>query len=209
MVVSKIVSIVFSKSASMRFIAFQIIALSETSPPKGQVKIGKFNVGYPKILSWRTDDKLKTGKFCMFAHRVIILVGGEHDLEKVTCYPLKATFHMSNGNNVDSASKGPVIIGNDVWIGAGAIILSGVTIGDGAIVGAGSVVTHDIPPYAIVAGNPAKIIRYRFSKNQIDKLLEIAWWNWGEDKIKANINYFYGDIDSFINKFCREGNKQK
>jgi acetyltransferase-like isoleucine patch superfamily enzyme len=209
MVVNKIVSVVFSKSSSMRFIAYEIISRSETSPPKGQVEIGKFNVGYPKILSWRTDDKLITGKFCMFAHDVIILAGGEHDLEKVTCYPLKGAFHMSNGNNVDSASKGPVIIGNDVWIGAGAIILSGVTISDGAIVGAGSVVTHDIPPYAIVAGNPARLIRFRFSKNQIDNLLEIAWWNWSEDKIKANINYFYGDIDSFIKKFCNEGNYQK
>jgi chloramphenicol O-acetyltransferase type B len=201
MVISKIVSTVLSKSSRMRFVVYEIISRAEISPPKGQVEIGKYIIGYPKILSWRTDDKLKIGKFCMFAHNVIVLAGGEHNLETVTCYPLRDCFQLPNDNNTDSASKGPVIIGNDVWIGAGAIVLSGITISDGAIIGAGSVVTHNVPPYAIVAGNPARIVRFRFSNSQIDKLLKIAWWNWSEDKIKANINDFYDDIDNFIEKY--------
>jgi tetrahydrodipicolinate N-succinyltransferase len=97
--------------------------------------------------------------------------------------------------------EGIIMIGNDVWIGAGALILSGVTIGDGAIVGAGSVVTHDVPPYAVVGGVPAKIIRFRYNKDQIEALLKIAWWNWNIEKIKANMDYFYGEIDAFIEKF--------
>jgi acetyltransferase-like isoleucine patch superfamily enzyme len=138
----------------------------------------------------------------MFAHGVIILSGGEHDMSRVTCYPLRnnLAFEKSVGD-IDSASKGPVVIGNDVWVGAGAIILSGVSIGDGAIVAAGAVVTKDVPPYAIVGGNPAKLIRYRFSEDQIAKLLSISWWNWSEDKIKANLDSFYGTTEDFIRKF--------
>lgn len=97
-----------------------------------------------------------------------------------------------------------VIVGNDVWIGTRAILLPEVKVGDGAIVGAGAVVTHNVPPYAIVVGVPAKVIGFRYSKEQIDKLLKIAWWNWGINKIRANIDYFYGDIDVFINKFAEE-----
>jgi acetyltransferase-like isoleucine patch superfamily enzyme len=185
----------------MRLIISAIVNNAEVAPPTGQVKIGKFTTGSPKILSWRKDDKLVVGKFTMFATGVIILAGGEHNLERVTCYTLKNLFHISDDSDIDSASKGPVIIGNDVWVGANAIILSGVKIGDGAIIGAGSVVTKDIPPYAIVGGNPSQIIRYRFSEDRIAKLLKIAWWNWSEDKIAANIDYFYGNVDVFINKF--------
>jgi acetyltransferase-like isoleucine patch superfamily enzyme len=204
--VNKVISTVFERSLRIRKIAHEIVARAEyPTPPKGQVEIGKFTFGSPKILSWRRDDKLKIGKFCMFTNDVIILPGGEHDLRRVTAYPLMDCFHSSKNEDADSSSKGPVIIGNDVWVGAGAIILSGVKIGDGAIVGAGSVVTHDVPPYCIVAGNPARIVRLRFSEDQIERLLKIAWWNWREDKIKANIKYLYGDIDTFIEKFCEKG----
>ena len=161
---------------------------------------GDFSFGSPKVLSWRTDDKLVIGKFCMFAHDVIILSGGEHDLSKVTCYPIRKVFHKMSGN-VDSSNKGAVIIENDVWVGAGAIILSGVNIGNGAIVAAGAVVTKDVPAYSIVGGNPARVIRFRFSEDQIAKLLSIGWWNWGEEKIKKNIDAFYGTVDEFIKRF--------
>lgn len=94
-----------------------------------------------------------------------------------------------------------VKIGNDVWIGARAIILPAVTVGDGAIIGAGAVITHDVPSYAVVGGVPAKILRFRFDKDQIEKLLRIAWWNWSEKKIVENLDYFYGDVYDFIKKF--------
>ena len=98
--------------------------------------------------------------------------------------------------------KGDIIVQNDVWIGAKSTIMSGIKISNGSIVGACSVVTKDVPPYAIVAGNPAKVVKYRFSEEQIDKLLSIAWWNWDEQKIRDNAMEMWGNgIDEFINKF--------
>lgn len=89
------------------------------------------------------------------------------------------------------------LIGNDVWIGDSAIILSGVKIGDGAIVGAGAVVTKDVPPYAIVCGVPAKVMRYRFSEGQIKSLLEMKWWDWNEEKM-AKFQKSFSDVDCFF-----------
>ncbi|MBI5204619.1 MAG: CatB-related O-acetyltransferase [Nitrospirae bacterium] len=93
-----------------------------------------------------------------------------------------------------NASKGPVIIGNDVWIGDSVIILPGVQVGDGAIIGAGSVVTKNVPPYTIVGGVPAKKIRDRFSDKIKEQLLQIKWWDWPEEKIKANREFFMTDL---------------
>ena len=85
------------------------------------------------------------------------------------------------------SSKGDIVVGNDVWIGYQSCILSGVTIGNGAIIGARSVITKDVPPYAIVAGNPAKFVRYRFPQETIDKLESLAWWDWDISVIKGAI----------------------
>jgi serine acetyltransferase len=98
--------------------------------------------------------------------------------------------------------KGDIVIENDVWIGAKATIMSGIKISNGSIVAAGSVVTKDVPPYAIVAGNPAKIVKYRFSEDQIKKLLCISWWDWDVQKIRDNaMTMWSDDINGFINKF--------
>ena len=92
-----------------------------------------------------------------------------------------------------------------MWIGLNVTILGGVTVGDGAVLAAGAIVTKDVPPYAIVGGNPAKIIKYRFSKEQIEKLLKIKWWNWPMYKIFNNINLLENEnIEEFINKFIDE-----
>ena len=97
--------------------------------------------------------------------------------------------------------NGDIIIENDVWIGAKATIMSGVTIHNGAVIGANSVITKDIPPYAIVVGNPGKIVKYRFTEEQIEKLLQIKWWDWNEDKIRYNALLMWSNnIDKFINK---------
>ena len=94
-------------------------------------------------------------------------------------------------------NRGDIVIGNDVWIGYEAVILSGVTIGDGAIIGARAVVTKDVPPYTIVGGVPARPIRKRFDDETIAKLAEIQWWNWPEEKIKSSIRAIKaGDIDA-------------
>lgn len=91
---------------------------------------------------------------------------------------------------VDSEGKYTVKIGNDVWIGAGALLLDGITIGDGAVIGANSLVTEDIPPYAIAYGSPAKVVKYRFSEEEINKLLSLKWWNKDEDWLKENVELF-------------------
>ena len=88
-------------------------------------------------------------------------------------------------------------IGHDVWIGRSAIVLAGVTVGDGSVIGAGSVVTKDVPPYAIVAGNPARLIRYRFDENVIQKLKEINWWNFSEARLKT-FGGVFNDVEGFL-----------
>ena len=103
-------------------------------------------------------------------------------------------------NYPKAQSKGKIEIGSDVWIGEGVTILSGVKIGDGAIIGARSVVSKDISPFSVVAGNPISIIRYRFSQEIIEKLLKITWWNWPEARIKENLELMK-DIDKFVEVF--------
>ena len=95
-----------------------------------------------------------------------------------------------NFGTIEAEINKSVIIGNDVWIGEGVFINDGITVGDGAIIGAHSVVTHDIPAYAVVAGAPAKVLRYRFSEDEVQKLIELKWWDWPEEKLKQQGNRF-------------------
>ena len=151
----------------------------------------KFSIGYgtyglPKVMQWGNESTLSIGKFCSIAPEVKIFLDADHRTDCISTYPFPAFY---NGNKVASeyvATKGNVIIGNDVWIGYGAKILSGVSIGDGAVVGAGAVVAKNIPPYAVVVGNPAKIIKFRFKPEDVEILLGIQWWNWPLEKILSN-----------------------
>jgi virginiamycin A acetyltransferase len=137
-----------------------------------------------------TGDKLIIGKFCMIASDVIFIMNGANHLtDAITTYPF-AIF----GNGWEDAmegknypSKGNIVVGNDVWIGYNATIMAGVNIGDGAIIGTNSVVTKDVEPYSIVGGNPAKLIKKRFSEDEIKDLLEIKWWDWEIEKITRNV----------------------
>lgn len=116
------------------------------------------------------NTKLYIGSYCSIAPGVIFLLGGEHQLNNISTYPFKV---KSFGYKKEANSKGNIIIKDDVWIGINAIICSGVTIGQGAVIATGAVVTKDIPPYSIVGGNPAKLIRYRFDENLRNKLLKL------------------------------------
>jgi virginiamycin A acetyltransferase len=146
-----------------------------------------------------TGDTLKIGKFCMIASDVtFIMNGANHLTEGISSYPF-AVFGGDWANAMEGKTypnRGNIIIGNDVWLGYKSVVMSGVTIGHGAIIGAYSVVTKDVPPYAIVGGNPAKIIRKRFSDSDIERLLKRAWWYWDFDKISRNVRHLTGnDLD--------------
>ena len=138
-------------------------------------------------------DKLKMGKFCSIACGAkFLFTSANHTMHSISTYPFPIFFEEwgLDVTNITSAwdNKGDIVIGNDVWIGYEAVVLSGVTIGDGAIIGTRAVVTKDVPPYTIVGGIPAKPIRKRFSDEVISKLLELQWWNWPENRIKENID---------------------
>lgn len=135
------------------------------------------------------NSNLKIGNFCSIANNTVFLLGGEHDYNKISTYPFKSKFFKEP----ESKNKGDIIISDDVWIGYGSTILSGVAIGQGAIIGAKSIVTKDVPPYAIWAGN--KVVKYRFEENVIKELLKIDFSKINPEFIKENIDILYENIN--------------
>jgi len=162
--------------------------------------MGDHSYGFPVVDAWSPSDRYAIGKFCSIAPDVRIITGGEHRTDWVSAYPFRIRFRLPGaGQDGHPRSQGPVIIENDVWIGQGARILSGVRIGNGAVVGAYSVVTKEVPAYAIVAGNPAKLVRWRFEPEVIQALQEIAWWDWPLDKILPLVDLLNSDrVQDFI-----------
>jgi acetyltransferase-like isoleucine patch superfamily enzyme len=168
--------------------------------------VGKHTYGLDtsEVKSWGEGTKLHVGAFCSISARMMVYLGGNHRHDWVTTFPFghtrKNIFNTFNGAG-HPHTNGDVIIGNDVWVGGGVTIMSGVTIGDGAVIAANSHVVKDVPPYAIVGGNPAKVIRYRFSEEQIEKLLKIKWWVWDDAKINEHLSLLCStNIDNFIQK---------
>jgi virginiamycin A acetyltransferase len=149
--------------------------------------------GSPLIVYSGENAKLKIGKFCSVAHDVSIFLGGNHRPDWVTTYPFSALFDEAAHISGHPQTNGDVIIGDDVWLGFGCTIMSGVKIGNGAVIAARSVVTKDVPAYAIVAGTPAKVLKTRFDEATIKKLEDIAWWNWDIAKILKNIDLILSD----------------
>lgn len=141
-----------------------------------------------------TDYPVNIGKFCSVAKNVVIQ-SYNHNHKKITTYFIGQHIFKEKWSNERIGKGDGINIKNDVWIGASALILAGVTVGHGAIIAANSVVTKSVPPYAIVAGTPAKIIGYRFSEEVINKLLETEWWNWEIEKIKQHKNLFESEHD--------------
>jgi virginiamycin A acetyltransferase len=139
-------------------------------------------------------NPISIGKFCSLAPETI-LWEPLHDMGRISSYYIFGTFFGEPWTR-DVVSKGPIDIGNDVWIGAKAVVVSGVTIGDGAVIGAGSVVTSDVPPYAIVAGVPARVLKFRFDESIRARLLELKWWDWPEYKLRRNRALFDGEIST-------------
>jgi len=167
------------------------------------MSFGKYTYGTPNILWSNPNAKLVVGNFCSIAANVNIYLGGNHRTDWVTTYPFghhyKNKFNYFNGNG-HPCTKGDVTIGNDVWIGANVTIMSGVSIGDGVVIANNSHVVKNAEPYTIIGGNPAKKIKYKFTPEQIKKLLEIKWWYWDDEKINKFTPLLCNEnIDNFIN----------
>lgn len=171
-----------------------------------KIRIGKNTYGTINVKMFgNPDERLEIGNYCSIASNVIFILGGNHNYQYLSTYPFKNKL-LNDFSVIEADTKGKIIIEDDVWIGINSLILSGVKIGQGAVIAAGSVVTKDIPPYAIVGGNPAHIIKYRFSENTINKLLNIDF-----DKIECNniINELYikindTNVDKILDKIRRK-----
>lgn len=135
-------------------------------------------------------ERVIIGKYCAIGSDVKI-ISSNHNIKKAN---LQSKFATDFFNQSIDVLKGETKIGNNVWIGDSVIILPGVQIGDGAVIGAGSIVTKNVPPFAVAVGNPSKVIKFRFSQKIIKKLLEISWWDWPTDKILHNKSFFNADL---------------
>ena len=154
---------------------------------------GRYTINLGTLITASDQYKLKIGNFCSIAPGVTFILSSAHRTDWVSTFLFIQTENTSTLDHIEDnrkrgllSSKGDIIIGNDVWIGSNATIMSGVRIGDGAVIGAGSVVTKDVDDYEIVAGNPARHIRYRFKMGEIKELKKIKWWNWSIEKIMEN-----------------------
>ncbi len=142
--------------------------------------IGAYSYGRPKVRFPESGRKLTIGRYCSIADKVEILLGGGHRLDWGSTYPfaaMRGLFPDADAPEDYHVSRGDVVIGHDVWLGSGCMILSGVTIGHGAVIAARAVVSRDVPPYAVVAGNPARVVRHRFPPDIVDDLVAARWWD--------------------------------
>ena len=155
------------------------------------VDVGDYTYGGLHVLTYNKENKLKIGRFCSIAQEVMFVLSADHYTNNISSYPYKVWIMKEKQEGI---SKGNIVIEDDVWIGFRSTILSGVHIGQGAIVAAGSVVTKDVPPYAIVGGMPAKVIKYRFSSEIINELMKVDYSKLTKEMIEKHIDDLYADL---------------
>lgn len=157
------------------------------------VIVGNYTYGDLTVLTFSKESRLEIGNFCSIAGGVVFVLNADHAVNRISTFPYKVMCLYTE--RTEAVSKGNIIVNDDVWIGQNAVILSGVTIGQGAVVAAGAIVTKDVPPYAIVAGVPAKVIKYRFSPELIAELMKINYSKLTEDMVRKHINELYTDLN--------------
>lgn len=168
----------------------------------GQATVGPHTYIAGDVAVYDRTTKLHVGAYTSIGEDTWLLLGGEHHPEWVSMFPFRIVGQLpGKGEDGQPTSRGDVRIGSDVWIGRGVTILSGVTVGDGAVVAAGAVVTRDVAPYAIVAGNPARLVRYRFDEGTVASLLRLRWWDWPEAEVWARVGELSSpDVAGFLSK---------
>jgi virginiamycin A acetyltransferase len=170
----------------------------------GDVEVGQRTYYDPKgvrFITWIPGERIVIGKYCSIANGVTIFSGGGHRTDSVSTYPFDNFFFGRKNPTRTYQTTGKTVVGNDVWIGYGAHISGGVQIGHGAVIGTRAAVFSDVPSYGIVVGNPARLVRYRFSRPLVERLLRIAWWDWPEDTVRENLEWFYRPIGEFVARF--------
>jgi len=168
--------------------------------------IGHRSYGEPAVLRYPGDSAaVHIGSYCSIANGVTFMVGGNHRMEWVTTYPLRVMLGLPGAlEDGHPATKGDIVVGNDVWFGAEARVLSGVDIGHGAVIGMGAVVAADVPPYAVMVGNPAREVRRRFDDGIVEALLRIAWWNWPDELVRDRVDELCdADVAAFVRRYDR------
>ena len=143
------------------------------------------------------------GKYSSLGHWIDFYIGMNHDYPRLTTYPIRKVLEGNSKTNkiTNESNLHQIIIGSDVWIGGDVTIMGGVHIGSGAVIGTGTMVTKDVPPYAVVVGNPMRVIKYRFDEETVARLLRIKWWHWPQEEIEKYIPLFNEDIEGFLERF--------
>lgn len=164
-----------------------------------QFEFGPCTYGMPDVRYWDKVSMLRVGAYCSISKNVQMFLGGNHRTDWISTYPFPFFYPEESDIKDFSLSRGDINIGSDVWLCQDCTILSGITIGHGAVVANGAIVTKDVAPYSIVAGNPAKHIRWRFDDTTRQALLKSAWWNWPEEEVLSIISLLCsGDIAGFL-----------
>lgn len=169
------------------------LTVPETIFDTKKVKVGNYTYGRLNVIEFGNNHMLEIGNFVSIADNVTFLLDAEHYTHNISTYPFKVNVIKEECN--EAYGKGDIIVADDVWIGYGATIFSGVKIAQGAIVAAGALVTKDVPPYSVVAGVPAKVIKYRFDSGEIEELLKIDYSKITEQIIRTHINELYTELD--------------
>ena len=159
--------------------------------------IGEFTYFSPTLSlnAWRPGERIVIGRFCSIGEHVVIATGGQRRTDLAALFPFDEGAYRTTRDTT---------IGNDVWVGMHSMVLGGVSVGDGAVVASGAVVMSDVPPFAVAVGNPARVVRYRFSDEVVRRLLRIAWWDWPLEQIAANREWFLQPVQAFADRFDPE-----